>query len=636
MKKEKILNSVKKVTAGLIAVTMLFAGVLAYSQEAEAAVPTETTVSSVHSDTGITSKNIWNIYLELDEALEGASEEWTKLQGLKCSVNGGESQALTCQIGGAANKLCLTPSAEILSPDVPVGTILTIQAGSATSSQGSKGVKFVNPVVLARIANNDNYKDWILLKTPPTETKVSKVGVAQLTSKNVWNIYLHLENSLEGYAEYTEFAGLTCSVDDGTSQSLSLIVDDKANQVVLTPSSTVLPSDVPEGTKLTIHAGQAVAKNGTCGIKFTESVTLQRNANPTEDCWDFLGMGPIDTDEVCYEERTDIADFWSKESKKAPLKEGFVFGGWFKESAADVPEAEQEGRDYYEPFTEAELEAELPQKAFAKFVPAKVLSVKAQNEDSLTAETKNNISREKPTYVRVMSSLDSKNYQKVGFDIWLANRLELKTETDGPLETSKIYTGIMVGETTKYAADVFDSESKYLSVWQLGNINVPSNVEKIIYVRPYWITTDGTKVEGLAKYVHMEDEYMNYVSVPINILDKGLAAQIAAGRVDIAYTSAEAGKEVALTYIDVEAGRLVPEMETLKVENENVIKIIGNAKTVDEYHTGETLYANVRFQRPETNDANVNFSTSMLDFCDWNKTPVMIDKTWDVTYVVNK
>ena len=328
-------------------------------------------------------------------------------------------------------------------------------------------------------------------------------------------------------------------------------------------------------------------------------------------------------DKIVYDNTNyKIENYWS--TKAAPVKEGYVFGGWYK----------SDNENDYMTATEAQAAVTNGTTAYAKFVPAQVLSVKAQNMAGTTADTEK-------TYVRVISSFDSKNYDKVGFDIWLANTVKLyknnDTEAKQPLETDKIYDGLMIGDKKTTANSIFGGVSKYVSVWQLTEIN-KAHYGKIIYVRPYWITMDGTKVEGLAEYVHIEDEYMGYVSVPINILNKEDAAKLAAGRVNMTYTNANANETVALTFKEVEAGRLLPQMKA--VQSDNVIKIVGNGTTVGEYkgaeiNGAETLYANIRFQKPQDTmktDVDVNFNIDMVQFCDWGETPVIIDEKWDVKY----
>lgn len=261
--------------------------------------------------------------------------------------------------------------------------------------------------------------------------------------------------------------------------------------------------------------------------------------------------------------------------------------------------------------------------AYAKFVPAQVLSVKAQNKANTTAQTET-------TYMRVISSLDSANYDRVGFDIWLANQIQLykDNETKTPLETTRIYEGLLVGEEKRRvtANEIFGGISKYVSVWQLTDIE-NGNFSKIIYVRPYWYTMDGTKVEGLAKYVHIEDDYKNYISVPVNLLS---ADNVAAGAVNLVYDNAalqlatDSEGEVLF-----EAGRIVPGMSHLHDADNCTIKMVGNGTKANTYNSKESLFANVRFIKP---DVDTNFNMELVQFCNWAEELVTVKGVWDIKY----
>lgn len=321
-------------------------------------------------------------------------------------------------------------------------------------------------------------------------------------------------------------------------------------------------------------------------------------------------------------------NYWNSDKKIAPVKAGYVFGGWFQE----VQEVEQktkqteifkegETEKYYEPLSTVDGDA------FAKFVPAKVLSVKAQNSAGIDETSIKNISKDNPMYIRVITSLDSTNYNKIGFDIYLANKKQVYDDAGlkTPTESSVIYTGVLEGEgnskTVRTAQELFGGVSQYVGVWQLSAIDTPSNAEKIIYVRPYWYTTDGTKVVGLAKYVHIEDQYLNLISIPVNLLKY---EEVAAGAMSMEYTS-------NLQFYAFEPGRMLPEMSYTPTEN--IVKMIGNTnENVGEYKEGESLYANIRFKEP-TESATIQFNMTAQGFCNWSEDMVPVEMVWDVEYV---
>ena len=339
-------------------------------------------------------------------------------------------------------------------------------------------------------------------------------------------------------------------------------------------------------------------------------------------------------DKVIYEEyqATDIAtNYWNVEEKIAPVKEGYVFGGWFEkvDEKTDTSETyENEGKEeYYAPLTN------VSGNACAKFVPAQVLSVKSQNGveqgssiEEINENTIKNINKENPMYTRVVTSLDSANYQKVGFEIYLANWLRVYKDGLGDqspnkeaTETTKIYRALMENGEPQSANTLFGEESEFLGVWELSAIDTPSNATLQIYVRPYWITTDGTKVNGLAEYVHIEDEYMGYINVPVNLLG---GERIAAGVVNVQYSG-------TATLYEVETGRMLEKMS--KNPTNDSVKMVGyTSKNVGEYQGDETLYANLRFKNL---NGNVDFNITDGTFSDWNEAIVEVKKEWNTKYV---
>lgn len=265
---------------------------------------------------------------------------------------------------------------------------------------------------------------------------------------------------------------------------------------------------------------------------------------------------------VQYTAYTD-AEFQSLSSaKKAPVKDGYVFGGWYQ-GAGETKTALTE-----------DAVSSATGDIYAKFVPAYVLSVKAQNQSGTTAESTE-------TSVRILSSVDSTDYLELGITLYLANR----TKMDMPVYT-KVYQKLKVGGDTLTAKEVFGTASEYFSVWRLTGIK-NKNFTKIMYVRPYWKTMDGTTVYGLAKYVHIEDGYNKYISVPINLMSD---ADVAAGIVEMGYSSED------LKFHDFENGRVFTDEMEINSDTAGKVKMVGNYATVDRYAPAdECLYANVRF-----------------------------------------
>ncbi len=306
-----------------------------------------------------------------------------------------------------------------------------------------------------------------------------------------------------------------------------------------------------------------------------------------------------------------MADYWSAEEKNAPEMENYVFAGWY-----------QKDGEKFAALKEADITAPAAD-AYAKFVPAQVLSIKAQIDAKTSKE---GALRDTAASIRLVSGVDSTNYQKVGFRVLLANQKDL-----GTLETTKLYNGLKVSaEATKtYEANqLFGSAAKYFSAWRLDEI-VSANDGKIINVTPYWITMDGTKVEGLTKYVHIEDGYLGYISIPINLRN---AEKIAAGTLSLKYP---AGLELVAEKTEFDGVFPAGEMKFYDAGN-NTINFVGNASTVKTDVPARGIYANLRFTAGESGYAGagtgfLDFQIEKEAFCDWEENPIEIH-AWDICY----
>lgn len=318
---------------------------------------------------------------------------------------------------------------------------------------------------------------------------------------------------------------------------------------------------------------------------------------------------------VIYDDKADFASW--KETKTAPTMEGYLFGGWYSLDG-----------DTYSPITANDVK-NFNGTAYAKFVPANVLSVMTQI-DSDTISNKENHSN--LASIRVMTGVDSLNYQEIGVKILLGNEYDIKAKPK-----TKVYQRVAVDNTTLEANHIFGAPAKYFAVWKLTDIAASHDKEKI-YVQPYWVTMDGTKVYGLAKYVHIEDGYKGYISVPVNLMT---GKQTAAGLVALGYDSSK------MTLIGVENGHVANgemDYDSSTTDTTGTVKIVGNEKTVNTYaNAGETLFANVRFRLAsspyETNAETgvmtrkdiFTFGINDSDFSDWNENPVDAG-VWSIQY----
>ena len=244
----------------------------------------------------------------------------------------------------------------------------------------------------------------------------------------------------------------------------------------------------------------------------------------------------------------------------------------------------------------------------------------------------------------MISAVDSKAYRNVGFTVLINNKNKLLTEDSGELESARVYNKLNVEDHLYSARDIFgevfkDDTEGFLNVWRLDNI-ADAQDAKIINVTPYWTTLDGTKVEGLCKYIHIEDGYKGYISVPVNV---STTQEVAAGTVTITYPN-------GLTLVEdkVEFAGVLPDA-TIYDDGNGTIKIVANAKEAnvyDTYSTGKnndgirkTIFVNLRFTAGSSGypgagqETFLTFTVGEERFLNWDETDVTEDVgVWDVQY----
>lgn len=323
----------------------------------------------------------------------------------------------------------------------------------------------------------------------------------------------------------------------------------------------------------------------------------------------------ITTESGVIYEPLNMTDYWSQDTKKAPLLNGYVFGGWYTGTNENDLTA----------LKEADLATEVPtSNTYAKFVSAEVLSVKTQIDENTVV---GGAERQTPASLRLISGVDSTDYQYVGFDILLNNKISYPLYGEEPGST-KCYNGLKKSpEDTNiiYPNQCFGDQAKYFNVVKIGNL-MPVNDTKIIRVTPYWFTLDGTKVEGISKYVHTEDGYLKYVSVPVYL---STAKQVAAGKLSVSYP-----EDLTLVEDKVEFDGVFTKTNMAFYHDavNHTINFVGNAETVNELNVAKGIYANLRFTKNDgVSVGNLSFTVSDEEFCDWTENPVTIDVS-DFTY----
>ena len=316
---------------------------------------------------------------------------------------------------------------------------------------------------------------------------------------------------------------------------------------------------------------------------------------------------------IVYKEFTDYADYVGKKIPNYTGDDtegyGYVFGGWFKNT---------DGKTYTPIATSSEGSGST---VYAKFVPAYVLSVKCQNKAGTTVDTES-------TSLKVVSSVDSVNYKNYGFELSiitldkngnLTNKSVFSSEediSDKVYEKFKIYDtatdGTLKLQATKAPSDVFGDASAYFTTWSVTGIP-KSSYGTIIGVKPYWVTKDGMTVEGLTKYVHVEDGLLHgsgddtyrYVNVPVNIRD---TMAVAAGILKVNYSSC-----TDFELSEVEGGVVFEEMTWS--DNGTSVKLVGNVRDFTSNKTANDIYANLRFKVPSSSasDFSTGYSFAVTD-----------------------
>lgn len=171
----------------------------------------------------------------------------------------------------------------------------------------------------------------------------------------------------------------------------------------------------------------------------------------------------ITTDYISYE---DITTF----NIDSDTPDGKIFAGWYKD---------KDNETGVEPYMEK------TGSAYAKFVNADVLTAWAQLKEG-----------DDTNEIRFLSSVDGLDYEKVGFSIsGTYGDRNLKAMNT---ETKTVYTYITAGEDQVYPNAITSSnDSKFIFTHVIKGLNKETKLT--VTVTPYWVTADGTKVNGAPK-----------------------------------------------------------------------------------------------------------------------------------------
>lgn len=313
--------------------------------------------------------------------------------------------------------------------------------------------------------------------------------------------------------------------------------------------------------------------------------------------------------EVVKSQKVGNADFVSHiDEKRAPKctladekNVGYLFAGWYKDEALKEPIETKDG---------------ITADVYAKFIPSYLTGIACQ-VDTGEGETRN---------LRVVSLVHSENYSAVGFNVYgrydedgdgtnEKEWLMYSHESDKKAETTKLFRSLYAedektnNKIKRMPEDVFgtDAEGFYFTTVSITGIGVKHNPntnkdvdfrDATMAIKPYWITLDGTYVEGMGEFNRVNDYKDKIVNVSVNIKN---ATDIAAGLVNV--TCPE-----GFTLVEGECGRVFEEMEC--AQKGTVIRCVGNVEDVANSAIPNDVYMNLRLKV----DSGTNVTLGTNDF----------------------
>ena len=286
------------------------------------------------------------------------------------------------------------------------------------------------------------------------------------------------------------------------------------------------------------------------------------------------------------------------------LTEDYLFAGWYTAENGDV------------------LSEVTTSSAVAKFVPAYILGVKSQVAYNNGEEFDPNVTENSDSvYLRMVSAVDSTNYQEVGFNITATpSGASKESEWNTKTYKTKVYSFLKQYSETEQtykdvsASAVFGTGAQYFFSYTVRNIPT-NNLGTAFYATPYWVTMDGTKVTGLAKYVHVEDYYKDLISVPVYLKS---STEAAAGIATVAYDDDN------LEFYGYENGKLFEEglaKDHGTGTGTGTVKCVANVSELKNKEA-DGLFINLRFQvEADATATSYTFdvTASPDDFCNINE-----------------
>ena len=278
---------------------------------------------------------------------------------------------------------------------------------------------------------------------------------------------------------------------------------------------------------------------------------------------------------------------------------GYLFAGWYEDEALTEPIAAKDG---------------ITADVYAKFVPSYLTGIACQ-VDMNEGEKRN---------LRVVSLVHSKYYSAVGFNVYgrydadsngtnETEWLMYSHDSANKAESTKLFKGLYAEDNgdkkLRKPEDVFgaDAEGCYFTTVSITGIGEKTSSttgvtvdfrDATMAVKPYWITLDGTYIEGMGEFNRVNDYYDKIVNVSINLKN---ATNIAAGLINV--TCPE-----GFTLVEGECGRVFKEMEC--TQKGTAIRCVGNVDDVANSAIPNDVYMNLRLEV----DSGTNVTLGTNDF----------------------
>lgn len=300
-----------------------------------------------------------------------------------------------------------------------------------------------------------------------------------------------------------------------------------------------------------------------------------------------------------------ITDYWMSDRKIAPditdiiedstlHDEDWAFAGWYKdETCKNVWTGKTSKTDV----------------AYAKFVPSDIFAVACQVQSG-TVEGQTGTSQ-----LRLVSTVDSLNYNQVGFKVSLGDKQLESYWTDSVAKTIEVTDSSKSKVAFTVNPTAFNANSKYFTTVTVVDITADSFTEAF-YVIPCWETLDGTQVEGFSRYARVEDSYKNIVNVPVRLCTD---EEVGVGQLTVTIPT-------GFTYSGYDVGSIFEDMKVYPNETAGTLSCMGVVDNVSKNKTADGMYINLRFSVDDLGTANdTAFAVDSEQFCDVVENLVTID-----------